>query len=95
MSRAVLIVAYDFPPISAAGVFRTLRYTKYLREFGWEPLILSVQPDVTNRSQDISLLDSLPPDLNIIRTGVSAPDEWLKQRLGLGKKKARASMGRR
>ena len=91
MSRAVLIVAYDFPPISAAGVFRTLRYTKYLREFGWEPLILSVQPDATNRSQDISLLDSLPPDLNIIRTGVSAPDEWLKQRLGLGKKKVAAS----
>ncbi len=42
-SNKVLIIVYDFPPfIGGGGVMRTVKYTRYLREYGWEPVILTV-----------------------------------------------------
>jgi hypothetical protein len=41
--RHVLIVCYDFPRISAAGVIRTYALAKSLPLFGWQPLLLSAQ----------------------------------------------------
>jgi hypothetical protein len=41
--RHVLIVCYDFPRISAAGVIRTYAFAKSLPLFGWQPLLLSGQ----------------------------------------------------
>jgi hypothetical protein len=41
--RRVLIVCYDFPRISAAGVIRTYAFAKNLPLFGWEPLLLTGQ----------------------------------------------------
>lgn len=40
--KRVLMVAYHFPPQSgSSGVQRTLRFSEYLPEFGWEPVILT------------------------------------------------------
>ena len=41
--RHVLIICYDFPRISRAGVIRTYQLAKRLPEFGWEPVILTAQ----------------------------------------------------
>jgi glycosyltransferase involved in cell wall biosynthesis len=41
--RHVLIVCYDFPRISAAGVIRTYAFAKNLPLFGWQPLLLTGQ----------------------------------------------------
>ncbi|MBE0596619.1 MAG: glycosyltransferase [Desulfuromonadales bacterium] len=39
----VLIVVYDFPPeIGGGGVMRTVKFVKYLRESGWQPVVLTV-----------------------------------------------------
>lgn len=40
----VLFVAYYFPPLGGAGVQRTLKFVKYLPEFGWQPHVLTIQP---------------------------------------------------
>jgi len=40
----VLIIAYYFPPMGFSGVQRTVKFAKYLREFGWEPVILTTNP---------------------------------------------------
>lgn len=44
-SRKALLIAFHFPPFSgSSGLQRTLRFTRYLPEFGWEPLVLSADP---------------------------------------------------
>jgi glycosyltransferase involved in cell wall biosynthesis len=40
--KKVLIVSYNFPPVGGAGVQRPVKFVKYLRNYGWEPLVLSV-----------------------------------------------------
>ncbi len=39
----VLMIAYYFPPMGGAGVQRTLKFAKYLPEFGWSPHVLTVR----------------------------------------------------
>ena len=41
MSRRVLIVVHDYPPIRSAGAERLLKFAQYLPEFGYTPLILT------------------------------------------------------
>ena len=80
--------SFGFPPTSSAGVFRTLRYAKYLQEFGWEPLILTVDNDASRRDFDESLLEPLSPDLVVCRTGIRAHDETVKKWINLGEGKS-------
>ncbi len=40
----VLVISYYFPPMGLSGVQRTLKFVKYLPEFGWNPIILTTQP---------------------------------------------------
>lgn len=65
--KRVLIVSYDFPP-SAIGIWRTLKFCRYMGEFGWEPSILTVKP-VRSTRYDLSPLEELPADTPIRRTG--------------------------
>jgi glycosyltransferase involved in cell wall biosynthesis len=65
--RKILIIAYYFPPIQSSGVYRPLKFVKYLREFGWEPVVLTVNP-VCVHSRDDELLNDLPKDIVIERT---------------------------
>ncbi|MBK9389744.1 MAG: glycosyltransferase family 4 protein [Bacteroidetes bacterium] len=41
----VLIITYYWPPSGGAGVQRWLKFAKYLPEYGWEPVILTVDPE--------------------------------------------------
>ena len=51
--RRVLIVAYHYPPVAgSSGVQRTLKFSTYLRDHGWEPLILTVRPRAYERVTD-------------------------------------------
>jgi len=40
--RKVLIVSFRFPPANTMGAVRIGKFAKYLPEFGWEPIILTV-----------------------------------------------------
>ena len=42
--KKVLIITYYWPPSGGAGVQRWLKFAKYLPEFGWQPVILTVDP---------------------------------------------------
>lgn len=43
--RRVLLIAYHFPPIrGSSGVQRTLQFARHLPKYGWEPLVVSVDP---------------------------------------------------
>ena len=65
----VLIITYYWPPSGGAGVQRWLKFSKYLPEFGWEPLILTVDPDFAAYPlTDLSLIKDLPASLKVYTT---------------------------
>jgi len=56
--KKVLIISYYWPPSGGAGVQRWLKFAKYLPDFGWEPILLTVDPNIASYPQlDESLLE--------------------------------------
>lgn len=71
--RRVLVIAYYFPPMGLSGVQRTLKFVKYLPQFGWKPTVLTVEPR-GYFAHDESLLDELSGrDVAIVRTNAAGP----------------------
>lgn len=60
----VLMVAYDFPPARTSGVYRPLKFAKYLTEFGWQPVILTVR-NPPKGDRDAGLLEELPKSIRV------------------------------
>ncbi|WP_420455021.1 glycosyltransferase [Rubrivirga sp.] len=73
MLPRVLVVTYYFPPAGGPGVQRTLKTVKYLRDAGFEPVVLTVA-DGAFPSRDASLEADIPDGVEIIRT--RAPDPF-------------------
>lgn len=45
MVKRVLMIAYHYPPSrGSSGIQRTLKFSRYLPEFGWEPIVLTAHP---------------------------------------------------
>lgn len=42
--KNVLFIVYYFPPMGGSGVQRPLKFVKYLRDFGWNPIVLCPEP---------------------------------------------------
>ena len=65
----VLIITYYWPPSGGAGVQRWLKFSKYLLEFGWEPIILTVDPEYAAYPvTDFSLKEDLPSSVKVYST---------------------------
>lgn len=65
----VLIITYYWPPGSGAGVQRWLKFSKYLPSFGWEPVILTVDPEyATYPATDYSMVAEIPANIKIYKT---------------------------
>ena len=64
----VLMAAYYFPPLAGSGVFRSLKFAKYLPRFGWQPTVISTDrpPDGWSYA-DESLIAEIPADVEVIR----------------------------
>lgn len=41
--KKILLITYHFPPDAAMGAVRVSKFAKFLPEFDWEPVVLSVQ----------------------------------------------------
>lgn len=72
--KRVLIFTYYFPPAGGIAVQRFLKFAKYLPEFGWEPIIITVA-NGSYPYYDESLLKELSPDLRVYRTDTFEPFE--------------------
>ncbi|HIA13282.1 MAG TPA: glycosyl transferase family 1 [Flavobacteriales bacterium] len=70
--KKVLIITYYWPPAAGPGVQRFVKFCKYLPEFGWDPLILTVKSG-SYPSIDESLGENLPSDLPVFRTKTFEP----------------------
>jgi glycosyltransferase involved in cell wall biosynthesis len=65
LTRSLLYLSYLFPPRGGAGVQRSLKFAKYLPQFGWKPLIIANgahASDGVTQMQDNTLLRDLPAD---------------------------------
>ncbi len=40
--KRLLLIARDFPPRGATGVFRVLKFVCYLPEWGWQPIVVTM-----------------------------------------------------
>lgn len=67
--RRVLFVTFRFPPHGGGGVHRASRFVKYLPEFGWSPHVLTGPIGDSRPLQDASLLDLVPAQVPVTRTG--------------------------
>jgi glycosyltransferase involved in cell wall biosynthesis len=72
--KKILIITYYWPPSGGAGVQRWLKFSKYLPEFGYEPVILTVDDKLASYAQlDYSLLQEVDPGLSVHRTKTFEP----------------------
>lgn len=97
--KRVLMIAFHFPPLAgSSGIQRTLRFARYLPDFGWEPTILTAHPRAYERTSD-DLVNDVPSGVRVIRAQawdsarhfsvagrypavLSRPDRWLSWMLG-------------
>lgn len=58
MVKRVLMVAFHFPPLrGSSGIQRTLKFSQYLPQFGWSPIVLSAHPRAYASKGDDQLRD--------------------------------------
>lgn len=54
----VLMIAYHYPPMrGSSGIQRTLKFSQYLPQHGWQPLVLSASPRAYANSGDDQLAE--------------------------------------
>jgi glycosyltransferase involved in cell wall biosynthesis len=69
--KKVLFITYYWPPSGGPGVQRALKFSRYLSDFGWIPVVLTVR-DGDYPAVDKSLM-STAPDLKVIHTSSIEP----------------------
>ncbi len=78
--KKVLIISYYFPPMGGSGVQRTLKFAKYLPQFGWQPTILTVGP-TAYYTKDESLLKEIEHlNIPIVRTQSTDPNSVVRKK---------------
>lgn len=80
--KRVLIITYYWPPSGGGGVQRWLKFVKYLREFGWEPVVYTPEnPEAP--AIDYSLKADIPDNLTVIKIKIWEPYSFYKKITGL------------
>ena len=81
-ARKVLIITYYWPPSGGAGVQRWLKFSKYLRDFGWEPVIYTPEnPEAP--AIDNSLEKDIPEGISILKRPIIEPYFVYKRFVGM------------
>ncbi len=79
--KKVLVITYYWPPSGGGGVQRWLKFVKYLRSFGWEPVVYTPSnPEMP--SEDPSLLREVPQDVLIVTSKIWEPYSFYKKFTG-------------
>jgi hypothetical protein len=94
MAKRVLLIAYHYPPVGiSSGMQRTLSFSRYLADYGWEPLVLSADPRAYETLREDQLRD-IPTGIVVKRafaldarrhfavagsypTWLAVPDRWV------------------
>lgn len=80
--KRVLIVGADFTPSGYPPALRIRYFARHLREFRWEPVVLTTDSRYYETSVDPENEKLLPPDLEVIRTRAIPASLTRKLRFG-------------
>lgn len=80
--KTVAIIAPDFCPSSMPPALRSRFFTDHLREFGWDPVVITTAPEFYEWSIDAENESLLRGDYEIIRTA-ALRSSWTRK-LGIG-----------
>ncbi len=76
----VLVIAYYYPPLGLSGVQRTLKFTKYFKDFNWSPTVITTGK-IGYFAYDENLLEEAKSaGIEIIRTEAINPNSILKKK---------------
>ncbi len=70
--KRVLIITYHWPPSGGITVLRCLKIAKYLRDFGWEPIIFTAE-NAAYQYLDFSNEKDIPEGLEIHKVPITEP----------------------
>ncbi|MCO5230109.1 MAG: glycosyltransferase [Chitinophagales bacterium] len=77
-NKKVLIIGYYWPPSGGIGIFRNLKFVKYLREFGWEPIMLTPlnpsYPFIDNNQ-----VNEIPEGITVLKSKIWEPLDLFKK----------------
>ncbi len=82
--KKVLVITYYWPPSGKASLHLPMKIVKYLPQFNWTPVVLTVKED-TFSDRDESLLNDISPDLIAAKTNSFEPFNIYRR--AIGKKK--------
>jgi len=80
--RKVLIISPRFPPVNAADMHRVRQSLPYLKQMGWEPVVVSVQLEFVEAGRDDLLMQSYPDDIEVIEIKAFRTEQTRKFGLG-------------
>ena len=80
--KRVLIITYYWPPSGGSGVQRWLKMSKYLPEYGWQPVIYTTE-NAEYPIVDPSLEKDVSPQAEVIRRPIKEPYASYKKFLGI------------
>lgn len=98
MTKRALLIAYHYPPVKgSSGLQRALRFSSYLRDYGWGCDVLTVHPRAYERVGNDEMGD-IPDDVEVVRAQawdtkrhlalfgkypqiLALPDRWVSWRL--------------
>lgn len=67
-NRKILILTYYWPPAGGSGVQRWMYFAKYLKDFGYEPIVVTVNPDKASyKNVDEGLMEQVK-NVRTVRT---------------------------
>jgi len=70
--KKVLIITYYWPPSGGIGVLRCLKIAKYLRKYGWEPIIYTAK-DAHYPTIDPTNEKDIPKDCTVLKQKIWEP----------------------
>ena len=72
-ARKLVVLTYYWPPSGGSGVQRWVYFTHYLKILGWEPIVITVDPEQASYPQEDKSLQALTKDIRVIRTATREP----------------------
>ena len=70
--KKVLIISYYWPPAGGSGVQRWLKFSKYLPNFGWEPIVYTPE-NPYSEIKDLDLLKDIDEAVEVWKTPIWEP----------------------
>lgn len=79
--KKVLIITYYWPPAGGSAVYRWLKFTRYLQDFGWEPVVYTAENGEYSELDPANAKD-IPKGITILKQPIWEPYQLYKRFIG-------------